>query len=124
MFKMNITNYKFSAKTQQGDTVEVPYDVRDSVAQVLLNPQQKLNGPGLLKANMLAEKVLTCNDPVFLLEDAEYDMLRKAAETTVGFDRPDVEFVRRIMEAERVTVQEVPSALGGKANGTNEGGVR
>ena len=105
MFRIDVTDYKTTAKTPDGKPVEVPYGVRDSMATVLLNPQQKLNGTALLRSNMIAEKILKAGESV-LLEDAEYQTLRNSADTTVGFDRQDVELVRRIMDAPRIEVKE------------------
>lgn len=105
MFRIDVTEYSFTAKTPDGQTVSTPYDVKDSMATILLNPQQKLNGTSLLRSNMIAEKILKAEGSV-LLEDAEYQTLRNAADTTVGFDRQDVELVRRIMDAPRIEVKE------------------
>lgn len=107
MFRINVADYKITAKTPDGQAVTVPYDVRDSMATILLNPQQKLNGTALLRANVVAQKILDSAMDVVLLEDAEYLMLRDATDKTVGFDRSDVELINRIMYAEKVQVRAV-----------------
>lgn len=106
MFKVDITSYPVTV-IENGRPVEKPYDIRDACATILLNPQQKLNATGLLRANTVAQKILDNPVDFVLLEDAEYLMLRDAADKTVGFDRQDVELVNRIMYAKRVDVQAV-----------------
>lgn len=104
MFRINVGDYLIDTRGPDGKPMSIPYDVKDSMAAILLNPQQQLNGTALLRSHMIAEKILNAIFSV-LLEDAEYDILRRAADTTKGFSREDVELVQRIMNAERVEVK-------------------
>lgn len=82
----------------------MPYDVRESMASILLHPEQKVNGIELLKNNQLAQKILELPEDTLLLETDNYNRLKKAFETFVGFSRNDVELVRRVLEAPDVEV--------------------
>lgn len=108
MYRLDVNDYTVFVQGPDGKTVGIAYNVKDSLATILLNPQQKLNGTALLRSNKVAEKILASTFTI-LLEDAEYQLLRDSTERIEGFDRQDVELVQRIMEAEKVAVQEVPS---------------
>lgn len=101
MRKLAIANYKVKVNGTETD-----YDVRDSLADMLLAPNLKLNGTGLLANNALATKIAEAPGPDVLLEEAEYQTLRNACNTLTGYARQDVELVRRVMEAPEVTVKE------------------
>jgi len=83
----------------------VPYHVRNSLCEILMNPGLKLNGPDLLKRNAVGQKILDATDSV-LLEGGEWNLLVSGVEACQGLGRNDVELVKRIMEAEVVEVDE------------------
>lgn len=99
MKKIDVTDYIVKAGLQ-----ELPYKMRDSLVDVLTNRQLKLNGAELLRRNALCMKILDCDKDFFLMEEADYMKLKSSAETLEGFGREDMEFVRRIFEAEDVSV--------------------
>lgn len=82
------------------------YDVKEAIVAVAFNTEQRLSATELLKRDDLARKVLA-SDNTLLLEEAEYSMLKKSFDMIAGFQRNDVEFVRRILNAETVEVAEV-----------------
>jgi len=112
MRKLNLRDYtvkmKVPDKANPGKEldIELPYHVKDSILNLMFIPQLQLSGAELVKQNVLAIKLETCKDGEILLEDEEYDRIKKAFNTFRGFGRPDVELVRRINEAEVVEVEQ------------------
>jgi hypothetical protein len=104
MRKINLAVATITLKTPEGKK-ERPYDIKDSMADVLLHPELKLTGVALLKNNKLADKILSSTEDSVLLEEAEYQILRGACERIQGFSRDDLELVKRILEAPEVEVE-------------------
>lgn len=104
-------DYTLTVPTPQGEQSQ-PYAVAESIAFVLLSPQLQLNGPELLKAQKVAEKVMAAKEGDLLLEEAEWERAVKALQTVTGLGRNDVEMVRRVLEAPEVPVgpRSVPSS--------------
>jgi len=84
---------------------EFPYRVKDSILNLMFIRELQLSGAELVKQNVLAMKLETCKDNEILLEDEEYNRIKKAIDTFKGFDRNAVELVNRINEAEVVEVE-------------------
>jgi uncharacterized protein YacL (UPF0231 family) len=106
MKKINLKDYEVEVRTPTG-TNRVNYEVKTSIIGLLFQPELKLNGVELLKQNQLAEKILQHQEPEILLEDAEYNKIKQAIDLVKGFGKNDVELVRRVLEAEDVSVTEV-----------------
>lgn len=79
------------------------YEVKRSLITVLFHPELKLDAYTALKANKVAEKIESAQG-VVLLEDAEYDMIKRGLDVTTSYTRTDVEFIKRVLEAEDVKV--------------------
>ena len=111
MRRLNLKNYtvKIKAPDQMnpGQVIEgeYPYHFKDSVLNLLFNPDLQLNGAKLVKQNVLAMKLEQCKEDEILLEDEEYQRIKEAVVTFRGFGRNDVELVTRINEAEKVEVK-------------------
>jgi len=111
MRKLNLKDYTVKMrvldKINPGEKVEAeyPYDVKTSIMNLMFNTALQLGGAELVRQNILAMKLEQCNDDEILLEDEEYDRIKKAFDTFKGFSRADVELVRRINEAEKVEVE-------------------
>jgi len=88
------------------DGKELPYPMREALAEVIFHPDLKLRALDLLKRDDLARKILDHSDSHILLEDSEYDLIKSAVNVVQGFVRNDVEFVRRVLDAESVEVVE------------------
>ena len=107
MKRIPLTNYKVLTRVPNDDPNGSPlidsigeYAMKDSLLNLLFVPSLQLTGAELVKQNMLAMKIEACKEDYFLLEDSEWERLCTAANTHKGFGRNDVEFVRRILEAE------------------------
>ena len=106
MRKLKLKDYMVSGKVKGGDgnlvDITAPYHVKDSILNLMFNRDLQLSGAELVKQNVLAMKLETCKDDDILLEEEEYERIKKAIETFKGFNRNDVELVTRITEAETV----------------------
>jgi len=111
MRKLNLNDYMVKVKAPDqmnpGQKIEgeFPYHFKDSILNLLFNPALQLNSAELVKQNVLAMKLEQCKEDEILLEDEEYNRIKKAVDTFKGFGRNDVELVTRINEAEVVEVK-------------------
>jgi len=104
MRKLNLTDYQVTVKAKSADNkiidVSGPYNVKDSILNLLFIRELQLSGAELVKQNVLAIKIENCKDEVIILEDEEYNRIKRAFDTFKGFGRNDVELVTRVNEAE------------------------
>lgn len=111
MRKLNLKDYTVKkvipdqANEGQLIGVEFPYKFKDSVLLLLFSRELQLDGAELVKQNVLAMKLEQCKDDEILLEEEEYQRVKKAVAVFKGFKRDDVELVTRINEAEVVEVK-------------------
>ena len=103
--KLVLENYQIIFETPDG-TKSTPYDVRQSLSTVLLNPELHLNGATLLSNFKLAEKCKDSKEESILLDEQEYKVLTNAVNECKGFGANDVQFVQRILEAPEVEIAE------------------
>lgn len=106
MRKIDISNYTVKGRNQEGQIIDAPYDVRASIMSILFHPDLRLEAVEALERDKLANKINDCKDGFVLLEDADYKKVEEAIKAVKGFTRNDVEFVRRVLEAETVPVKE------------------
>ncbi len=110
MRKINLENYLITRKApdnmNHGKEIEykLPYPVKDSILNLMFTRELQLTSAELVKQNMLAIKIESCKEPEILLEDEEWNRLKKAINTFKGFSRDDTELVTRILEAEEVQI--------------------
>ncbi len=111
MRKLSLKNYtvkmKYPDQMNPGGMIdaELPYGVKDSILNLMFIPALQLNGAELVKQNVLAMKLEQCKEDMILLEDEEYNRIKRAVDAFKGFGRNDVELVERINEAEVVEVK-------------------
>jgi hypothetical protein len=109
MRKLDLTDYQVTGRVKGSDgnlvDIAAPYHVKDSILNLMFIRELQLSGAELVKQNVLAMKLENCKDDEVLLEDEEYNRIKKAIDTFRGFNRNDVELVRRINEAEVVEVE-------------------
>lgn len=106
MRRIDLSNYSVRVRDDKGKWTGLPYEVKDSMIELLLSRELRLSGRELLDRDDLAKKIRDCPDGSILLEEGEWNKLVQSAETITGLGRPDVELVRRILEAEKVEVEE------------------
>ena len=111
MRKLSLKDYTVKMKVPdnmnpgQEIEVELPYHFKASVLNLMFIRELQLSGAELVKQNVLAIKIETCKDDEILLEEDEYERIKRAVDVFKGFNRNDVELVTRINEAEVVEIQ-------------------
>jgi len=112
MHKLNLKDYTVKVdvpdQMNPGELIkaELPYQVKTSILNLMFIPDLQLNGAELVKQNVLAMKLEQCKEDEILLEDEEYNRIKRAIDVFKGFGRNDVELVTRINEAEVVEVEQ------------------
>ena len=103
MRKLDLRDYEVTQRvrvnTKNGSEVQVitgPYHVKDSILNIMFLPALQLKGAEMVKQNVLAIKIEQAGDEV-MLEDAEYERVKRAAELYPCERRADVEFIDRIL---------------------------
>lgn len=104
--KINLENYPFQGFDEKGKEKEFPYDVKGSLVTILFNRDLNLDAVELLDRDDLAHKIRDCKEKEVLLEEAEYQKVKQAVDVFKGFSRNDVEFVRRVLKAPQIEVEE------------------
>ena len=110
MRKLNLRDYTVKQKVPDQMNpgrmmdAEFPYHFKDSILNLLFIKELQLGGAELVKQNVLAMKIEQVKDSI-LLEEEEYQRIKKAVDVFKGFNRQDVELVTRINEAETVAVE-------------------
>ena len=93
-------DYQWTAKVQNPlkgiEEVTLPYKVKDSILNLMFLPDLRLQGAELVRQNVLAIKIEQCKDEV-LLEEEEYQRVKKAAEAYKAQSRADVQLIDRIL---------------------------
>jgi hypothetical protein len=105
MRRIDLTDYEIEVM-DQGAKKSIPYSVKMSIIGALFMPELKLTARETLERDKLAHKINDCPEPSILLEEAEYIKILQSVETVRGFNRDDVEFIRRVLEAPQVEVRE------------------
>ena len=111
MRKLELANYTVKMKAPDrlnpGKQIEIegPYYVKDSILNLMFCRELGLAGAELVKQSILAEKIENCKEDFILLEEEEWQRIKRATEVFRGFTRPDVVLVKRITEAEKVDVK-------------------
>jgi len=82
------------------------YQVRKSLAFMMFVPALPLNARDTIEHDRIARKIETTAGDTLLLEDAEWQRLKKSTEAHTGFSRSDVELISRILNAPEVPVKQ------------------
>ncbi len=101
MRKLNLEDYQVTEKARNPVTggvkeYTVPYNVKDSILNILFLPTLKLSGATLVKQNVLAMKIEQCETEV-MLEEEEYQRVLAAANAYTAQGRSDVGLIDRIL---------------------------
>ena len=100
MRELNLTNYQYTQKVQNPvkgvEEITLPYLVKESILNIMFLPDLRLQGAELVRQNILAMKIEQAKDSI-MLEEEEYERVRKAAEAYKAQSRADVELIDRIL---------------------------
>jgi len=96
MRKIDLKDYEHDGK---------PYPVTGTISMLLFNPDLKLAARDLIAQDALAKKIEGAGASV-LLEEEEYQKVKRAIEIIKGWQRGDLEFVSRILDAPEIEVKE------------------
>jgi hypothetical protein len=89
---------------------DVMYDMKQSIANLLFNPDLHLDFRMAIEHDRIARKVEAAGDEV-VLEEAEYAKIKTAVDLFKGYDRKDLEFIHRVRDAPEIDAN---SPQGGK----------
>jgi len=106
MKKIDVSNYEVDAVNKEGKKIKVPYSVRESLEMLMFHPGLNLSSLDLVKHNKIMVKIEDCKDDTVLLEESEYEAVKRAIETVKGYNRNDIRFIDRVINAETVEVKE------------------
>lgn len=100
MKKINLTSYKMEN--------EKDYNIMEAVGAVLFHHSLNLGAKDVVERGKLFDKIKTQQNSAneILLEDSEYTILKNSIEQVRGFNKEDITFINRILNAESVNVQE------------------
>ncbi len=101
MRRLNLENYQVTEKVRNPVTGGVqeftlPYNVKDSILNILFLPSLKLQGAMLVKQNVLAMKIEQAGAEI-MLEEEEYQRVLAAANAYQAQSRADVQLIDRIL---------------------------
>jgi len=101
MRTLDLRNYEWTHKirnpvTGGAQVATMPFNVKDSILNILFNPALGLQGAAMVKQNVLAIKIEQAEDEV-LLEEEEYQRVLRAATEYKGQSRADVPLIDRIL---------------------------
>ena len=85
---------------------EANFNVKESLAQMLFNPELRLSIDQSFEAKDLADKIRSSKDGV-LVDQKEMEMLRRSYNVVKSPKEHEMEFFKRIRDAEEVKVEEV-----------------
>ena len=112
MRKLNLKPYEIRAAIDldTGEDVWAPYDVKRSIENVMMASgemtSQKLSMAELLRRADVARKIADCPEDFILIEENEFQYVKKGFDAFQGFSINEVELCRRIEDAETVEVTE------------------
>lgn len=81
------------------------YEVKKSLAGVLFVPGLNLSAREAVDHDRIARKIEECTSDEILLEDSDWQKIKRSVEVHTGFTRNDVEFVHRVLNAPEVDVE-------------------
>lgn len=97
MRKLDLTNYVFNMPDQKGILQFITYDFHKNLEGILPHPNLGLNGPELIRAMEVVEKVQKAKEEI-LLDDNDYKLIVDTLKKFRGFTKNDHEFLKRIYD--------------------------
>ncbi len=89
----------YKNKTAEG---EREYNVKDNLISIIFNRQLGLSGEEIYKRQGLSGKIENCKNSELILEENEYEIVKKTFQKLKGFGSGDRELIRRIFEAKKL----------------------
>ena len=94
MRKLDLKNYTFSVRNQQGIFQVVTYQFKDALINVITHQTLGLNGPEMLEIDPVVEKIEKAGLEV-TLTDEDYHKMAENFKRFRGFSNNDRQFVKR-----------------------------
>jgi len=102
--KIDLSQYATVLKDENGEPQM--FDVRSSLVNVLFHPNLKLGAVEILERDELRKDIQNEETDTLLVTPEDWEKLRAGVECIEGFGQNDVGFIRRVLEAPEVTVEE------------------
>jgi len=83
-----------------------PYNVRQSIINLMFNPELRLGIRDAIESDRIARKIETAENDEVILEDAEYARVKQAFDEFQGYTRNEIELIARVQGAVEITVKE------------------
>ena len=110
-WKINLKEYNFTGRVRDegGNIVTrtLPYDVKESLALILFNQDLKLSIDESFRSKDLADKIRASENGSIIVDSAEMAKIKQAYNIVKGPGEHELEFFRRIKDAEEVEMEEV-----------------
>ena len=101
MRRLDLKNYTFTAKNQQGIQQFVTYNFKDALINVITHASLGLNGPEMLEIDPVAAKIEKANLEVILTED-DYKKILNNFKKFRGFSNNDRPFLKRVYNCSEI----------------------
>ena len=95
MRRLDLKNYTISIPDQKGVLQFTNYEFQKTLQDMLPHPKLGLNGPELLRAMEVVEKVGKSKGEALLTED-DYQLILDTCKKFRGFTKYDTQFLKRI----------------------------
>lgn len=108
MREIDLSSYDVKVKVVKDNelvTEERPYNVRESLCELLFVRSQRVSAVEAIKREKIARKIEECEGDIFLLEENDWEKMRDAVNSLEQVGRNDVEFVSRVLDAKEIEVQ-------------------
>jgi hypothetical protein len=100
-WKVDLRNYKVQVGEDDGKPVMDDYDVKDSLCRLLFHPDLKLTVEQAFQQKDLVDRIRAAKTSV-IVDFFEFQRMRAAYEILRSPSEDDLEFLRRIRDAELV----------------------
>lgn len=97
MRRLDLKNYTFSIPDQKGVLQFTTYQFQKTLADILPNHGLGLNGPELIRAMEVVNKVEKAKDEI-LLDEKDYQLILDTCKKFRGFQKYDEQFLKRIYD--------------------------
>ena len=101
MRKLNLENYTFSARNQQGIQQFITFNFKDALVNVITHANLGLNGPEMLEIDPIVVKIEKANLEVMLTED-DYKKILDNFKKFRGFSNNDRPFLKRVYNCPKI----------------------